>query len=171
MYIDNKRVFLGLTIAIFLGTTNRIHSEQEETTWKEIAGYCAIILSSAGMGALSGYYDAVCLGSKYNAMIEDLNKISFSREIFEKEISNVFQGSIISHGNFLAISSFQWFVSWYARRSLINGVRQNSQRSWIKQSIGGVSLAAAWLSWAITYSLFYKKPAILNLENFKNWNK
>lgn len=139
------------------------------TSWKDIAGYCAVIAASIGMGALSGYYDAVHLGVRYDKMIQEVNAISYSQEMFERGMPKIYQTSLQSCQFTWGVSFLQWFASWYARRTLVIGVREESERPWVKRSLGMMSFLAAWTAYAISYSLLRKSPAVLNVDNFKHW--
>lgn len=140
-----------------------------ETSWKEALGYLATIGASAGMGALCGYYDAMHVGLVADKATRYINSISCSKERFEKGLPDFYSnhaGGLAFNGS---ISCLMWFSAWYTRVSLIKGIREETQRSWIKRSLGMASFLATWTAYAVCYSILRKDPVALNRHNFKNW--
>lgn len=145
------------------------YKDHTETSWKDCAGYLAVVCASAGMGALSGYYDAVHLGPCYDKVVKEINAHSYSRTALEKAFPRMYQTSLDAY-RFAWFNSFlQWFSAWYVRTSLVTGVREESQRSWVKRSLGMASFLATWTAYALVYSLLRKNAIPLNTENFKQW--
>jgi hypothetical protein len=145
------------------------YKSQRETSWRDVAGYFAVLCTSAGMGALSGYYDAVHLGPCADKVVEEINAHSHSRGALEKAFPTMYQTSLDSYRFAWCISFVQWFSSWYVRKALVVGVREESQRSWVKRSLGMASFLATWTAYALVYSLLRKNIVPLNTENFRQW--